>query len=255
MNPVAEQTVRDLLEQAVAPLTPIAPPLDAVRARADRRRRLRLWLGAGMAAVTAAVVAVVLVVVPGEEPHQATIAAPPSVESLTAYAAAHGGKQVAGPITTATGYYGAFTVKRGVQVVRYRDAWRPDGAVITKYGPGRWVVRLSGAGAVIPGGAAFEIRYQGGDVSYFGGVLSNAGGTWRAERFKRCQVKLVSCVYPGVTQPYGHVADGRFVSMHNDCEPYCAAGHLYRVTWRWNPSEERFEVADAHRVGRWADRP
>jgi hypothetical protein len=122
------------------------------------------------------------------------------------------------------------------------------------------VERLTDAGAVVQGAPAFEMRYRGGDVSYFGGVLyladENTGqASWRAARFDRCDVKGLSCEYRGTTQPYGHVVNGSVVSMHNDCTPYCAAGHLYRVTWQWSSADQRFEVVAAQRAGRWADRP
>jgi hypothetical protein len=253
---IDEQAIREQLERAVAPLDPAAPPLEMLRARATRRRRLQYAIGVSVTAVTAAIVAVVLVAIPGNDSDEVMVGKAPSADSLAAYASAHDGKHVAGPIASSSGYYGAFTVKKGIQVVHFvGDVWQLDGAPLTTFGPGRWVLRLSDGGSVVPGAPSFAMRYQGGDVSYFGGVVSNAGGAWRAERFDRCVVKDISCNYRGTTQPYGHVNNGKFVSMHNDCTPYCAAGHLYRVTWWWNSSSERFEVAAAQRQGRWADRP
>lgn len=254
MNAIDERAIRQQLERAVAPLDPAAPPLDTLRLRARRRRWVRLS-GAGL--VTAGVAATVIAVSFARTTSDTGLLAvpPPSHESLATFAASQHGKHVVGPIDTDSGYYGAFAVKKGVEVVRWTGAWRPAREVITNYGPGRWVVRLSDADSVIPGAAAFEMRYRGGDVSYFGGILSDVSGRWRAERFDRCAEKNISCNFRSSTQPYGHVVDGAFVSLHNTCTPYCAAGHIYRVTWRWNSTTDRFEVAAAHRAGRWADRP
>lgn len=249
MNTIDERAIRDQLERAVAPLDPVAPPLDALRERAARRRRLHYSLGAGVAVAAAAIVAVVLVVVPGGGSSKVVVGTAPSTDSLKAYAAAHHGKHVAGPIESGSGFFGAFAVKRGIQVVHYvAGEWQSDGAVVTKYGPGRWVMKIADAGAIIPGHPAFVERYQGGDVSYFGGVLSNVGGSWQAVRFAKCKQKELSCTYAGTSQPYGHIQGGRFVSIHNDCTPYCAAGTEYRVTWRWDAAAHHFTEASGHAI-------
>ncbi|HVT64666.1 MAG TPA: hypothetical protein VHD81_05910 [Mycobacteriales bacterium] len=249
MNTIDEQAVRDQLARAVAPLDPVAPPLDVLRASASRRRRIRYSVGGGLAAAAAAIAAVILVVVPGDGSKQVTIGKAPSAESLAAFAATQHGKHIAGPIESSSGFYGAFAVKKGVEVVRFIDgSWQQDGAVITKYGPGRWVSQLSDGGAVVPGRPSFAMRYVGGDVSYFGGViyLANEGlGSrgWVPAHFGKCSNRELSCSYSGETQPYGHVVRGRFVSIHNDCTPYCAAGTDYRVTWQWDGMKRQFTVA------------
>lgn len=254
MNAVDERSIREQLERALAPLDPAAPPLDTLRAQAARRRRFRYSIGAGLTTVAAGIVVAVLIVVPGGKPKSVVVGNGPARDSLAAFAAAQHGKHLAGPIESSSGYYGAFTVKKGIQVARYAaGAWRLDGDVITKYGPGRWVVKMSDGGGVIPGRPSFQMRYQGGDVSYFGGVFfladENSGhATWRAARFGRCNLKKVSCYYPGETQPYGHVVDGVFTSIHNDCTPYCAAGTDYRFTWKWDSPEQRFTVATHHAI-------
>jgi hypothetical protein len=261
VNAIDEQSIRDQLQRAVAPLDPVAPPLDTLRVQGARRRRVRWTSGAGLTAAAAAIVAVVIVVLPSDGSNQVNVAKAPSAESLATYAAAQHGKHVAGPIESSSGYYGAFAVTQGVEVVRYVDgAWQQDGPVITKYGPGRWVMRLSDGGGVIPARPSFAMRYVGGDVSYFGGVVyltdeGLASRGWVAARFGKCSNKNLSCAYAGATQPYGHVVRGRFVSVSNDCKPYCAAGTQYRVTWQWNTAKRRFQVASTHPAGRWADRP
>jgi hypothetical protein len=250
VNAIDEQAIREQLESAVAPLDPDAPPLELLRTRAVRRRRLRYSIGAGLTAAAAAIVAVVLVVVPGDgSKQQVSVDRAPSADSLAAFAATQHGKHVAGPIESTSGFYGAFAVKKGVEVVRYVDgAWQADGAVITDYGPGRWVVSLSGAGSVVPGVPSFVMRYRGGDVSYFGGVVALADGVWRAAEFATCSNRELSCWNPGTEQPYGHVVNGRFVSIHNDCTPYCAAGTDYRVTWKWYRAAGRFTVFSEHAI-------
>jgi hypothetical protein len=253
VNSIDERGIRDQLERAVAPLDPVAPALDVLRRRGAHRRRMHVTFGAGMATVAAAVVALVLVPNGGSK-KQVGITTRPARESLAAYAAAHHGKHVAGPVDSRSGYYGAFTVKRGIQVVHYvNGAWRPDGPMVVGAGEGRFVVKLSSGNAVIPGEPSFELHTLGGDVSYYGGVLRDYGARWERARFGTCGHHKLC--YAALMEPYGHIVNGEFVSMQNDCTPNCAAGHMYRVTWRWNSSSDRFEAAATHREGRWANRP
>ncbi|HWC33744.1 MAG TPA: hypothetical protein VG650_02840 [Mycobacteriales bacterium] len=244
MNAIDERAIREQLQRAVAPLDPAAPPLEELRARAARRRRLRYSLGATVAVAAAAIVAVVLVVVPGGGSSRIQVSQAPSEESLASYAAAHHGKHVAGPLETGSGYVGAYATKNAVVIARYVDgAWQADGSVARPHGAGQYILRLSGGESVIPGHASFAERDKGGDVTYFGGVFYDDNGTWRDARFARCANRELSCAYPGTGQPYGHVVGGKFVSIHNDCTPYCAAGTEYRVTWRWDAASQRFVVA------------
>jgi hypothetical protein len=247
MTDINEKEIRERLERAVAPLDPVAPPLDLLRERAVKLRRFRISAGGGLLAAAAAAVTVAVVVVPANGSQSVRTAAP-SAASLTKYAAAHGGKHVAGPIGSGP-YYGAFADKQGIEVVKYAGgAWHADGAPITKYGPGRFVIRIADGGDIVPGSPSFVERYQGGDVSYFGGVVYNDHGTWTAARFGKCSgYKALSCAYAGTSEPYGHVAMGSFVSDHNNCTPNCAAGKTYVVTWKWNATSSKFVVTNVTR--------
>lgn len=208
-------------------------------------RRFRISVGGGLVAVAAAAVTVAVVVVPANGSQSVHTAAAPSAASLTRYAAAHDGKHVAGPIADGSAYVGAYATKQAIVVVRYAGgAWHPDGAPVTKYGPGRFVTRLSDGGEVIPGHASVAVRTIGGDVSYFGGVMYDANGTWLPAHFAKCpNHKALSCAYPGTSQPYGHVAAGRFISVSNNCTPNCAAGTNYVITWRWTSARHQLVVA------------
>lgn len=246
MNPINEKEIRERLERAVAPIDPVAPPLDAIRERAVKLRRFRISAGGGLLAAAAAAVTVAVVVVPANGSQRVHAAATPSPASLSRYASAHDGKHVAGPVADGTHYVGAYTTKQAIVVVRYADgAWHADGAPITKYGPGRFVLRLADGGDVVTGHASFTVRTLGGDVSYFGGVLYDANGTWTVAHFAKCpNHKALSCAYAGNEQPYGHVALGSFVSVSNNCTPNCAAGTDYLITWKWNAATKQFAVAD-----------
>ncbi|HVW81939.1 MAG TPA: hypothetical protein VHB69_13460 [Mycobacteriales bacterium] len=242
MNDLTEKEIRERLERAVAPIDPAAPPLDVLRERAVKLRRFRISVGGGLLAAAAAAVSVAVVVVPANGSSSVHVSSAPSQASLMSYATAHGGTHASPPVLDGGGYVGAYSTKQAIQVVRYRGgSWQPDGQPITKYGP---AMKLSDAGDVVPGHAAFAVRTIGGDVSYFGGVLYDAGGTWTPAHFATCPAhKALSCAYPGVSQPYGHVADGHFESVSNNCKPYCAAGTNYVITWRWNSTKARFAVA------------
>ena len=209
-------------------------------------RRFRISAGGGLLAAAAAAVTVAVVVVPANGSQHVHVSAAPSQASLTRYASAHDGKHVAGPVVDGTHYFGAYATKQGIVVVRYADgAWRADGAPITKYGAGQYIVRLADGGEVVPGHASFAVRTIGGDVSYFGGVLYDANGTWTPARFAKCpNHKALSCAYAGNSQPYGHVASGEFVSVSNNCTPNCAAGTDFLITWRWDSTKKQFVVAD-----------
>jgi hypothetical protein len=241
MKRLDESQLRDLFERAVAPLDPVAPPLDLLRERAVKLRRFRISAGGAVLAAAAAAVTVAVVVVPANGTQGIRVSSAPSRTSLTTYASAHGGKHVAGPVKDGTHYVGAYATKQAIVVVRYASgSWHADGRPITTYGPGKFVQRLADGGAVIPGDASFAMRYIGGDVSYYGGVFYDDHGTWVVAQFGRCSNKNTSCHYAGDTEPYGHVAHDRFVSIHNDCKPYCAAGTDYRVVWHWVAGKRHF---------------
>lgn len=241
MSKFDEEEIRAHLQRAVAPLDPVAPPLDLLRERAVKLRRFRISAGGGLVAVAAAAVTVAVLVVPASGSQGIKPATAPSRDSLTSYASAHGGKHVAGPVADGSHYVGAYATKRAIVVVRYAaGSWHADGTPITQYGPGRFVQRLDDGGGVIPGHASFAVRYTGGDVSYFGGVFYDNNGTWTPARFAKCSNKKLSCAYAGNEQPYGHIVNGTFVSVSNDCTPYCAAGTDYRITWRWSAATHRF---------------
>lgn len=217
-------------------------------------RRFRISVAGGLTAVAAAAITVAVVVVPASGSQGVNAAAAPTQASLSSYASSHGGKHVAGPVLDGSHYVGAFATKQAIVVVRYASGrWHADGAPVTKFGPGRFVRRLSDGGGVVPGHASFAVRIVGGDVSYFGGVLYDAGGTWKGAMFAKCAGhKNLSCAYAGDSEPYGHVVRGSFQSTHNNCTPNCAAGKNYVVTWKWNAARTRFVVADvvAYRVYR-----
>jgi hypothetical protein len=241
MNEMTEKEIRERLERAVAPIDPVAPALDVLRERAVKLRRLRISMGGGLLAAAAAAVTVAVVVVPANGSSRVHVAAAPSQASLTKYASDHGGKHASAPVVDGSHYVGAYSTKSGIQVVSFGGgAWRADGSEITKYGP---AIRLADASGVIPGHAAFAVRTIGADVSYFGGVLYDANGTWTPAHFGKCPShKALSCAYAGVSEPYGHVAAGNFVSVSNNCKPYCAAGTNYSITWRWNSAKKLFVV-------------
>jgi hypothetical protein len=243
VNENNQKEIRELLERAVAPIDPVGPPLDALRARAVKLRRFRISVGGGLLAAAAAAVSVAVVVVPANGSSRVHVAATPSQASLTKYASDHGGKHVSAPVVDGNHYVGAYSTKNGIQVVSFAGgAWKADGGEITKYGP---AIRLADASDVIPGHAAFAVRTIGGDVSYFGGVLYDANGTWTPAHFAKCPThKALSCAYAGDSEPYGHIAQGKFVSVSNNCLPNCAAGTDYSITWRWNADKKRFAVTD-----------
>ncbi|HEX3706640.1 MAG TPA: hypothetical protein VHV76_08425 [Mycobacteriales bacterium] len=250
MTEFDEKEIRDHLERAVAPIDPIAPPLDVLRARAVKLRRFRISAGGGLLAAAAAAVTVAVVVVPASGSSSVHIAAAPSLGSLTSYASSHGGKHVAGPELDGSHYVGAYATKQAIVVVRYASGhWHADGKPITKYGAGKYVQRLGDGGTIVPGHASFTMRYIGGDVSYFGGVIYDANGTWKPAHFGKCaDHPNLSCAYAGNEQPYGHIVAGSFVSTSNSCKPSCAAGTDYLITWRWNAATKQFATDDAHIV-------
>jgi hypothetical protein len=241
MNSNNEKEIRELLERAVAPIDPVAPPLDALRARAVKLRRFRISVGGGLLAAAAAAITVAVVVVPANGTGNVHVATAPSQASLASYASAHGGKHVAGPELDGTTYVGAYATKKAIVVVRYASgAWHADGKPVTKYGPGQYVMSLGKGGAVVPGTGSFAVRTIGGDVSYFGGVLYDAKGTWTAAKFGTCGHDKLC--YPSTTEPYGHIALGKFRSVSNVCNP-CSAGHEYRIIWKWDAGSSKFEAA------------
>ncbi|MGN6472843.1 MAG: hypothetical protein ACTHK4_04215 [Mycobacteriales bacterium] len=247
MTRLDEARIRDQLERAVAPLDPVAPPLDLLRERAVKLRRFRISAAGGLLAAAAAAVTVAVVVLPASGSQGVKVSSPPPRSSLTSYALAHGGKHVAGPELDGTHYVGTYATKAAIVVVRYVSGhWQPDGKAITAYGPGKFVTRLGEGGNVIPGRASFAMRYIGGDVSYYGGVFYDNHGTWKAAQFGRCSNRNTSCHYAGNEEPYGHINKaGTFVSIHNDCTPSCAAGTDYRVVWRWDAAKQHFaEVSE-----------
>jgi hypothetical protein len=241
MTTFNEQEIRERLELAVAPIDPLAPPLDVLRARAVKLRRFRISVGGGLLAAAAAAVTVAVVVVPANGSSSVQVASTPSTASLTSYAATQDGKHVTGPVLDGNQYVGAFATKKAIVVVRYASgAWHADGKPVTKYGPGRYVRKLQDGGSVIPGATSFVVHTIGGDVSYFGGVLYDAKGTWTAAKFATCGHQKLCAA--GDEEPYGHLAAGNFTSVSNDCLPYCAAGTNYRITWLWSGSAQRFQA-------------
>jgi hypothetical protein len=245
MSETNEKEIRELLERAVAPIDPVCPPLDVLRARAVKLRRFRISVGGGLLAAAAAAVTVAVVVVPASGSSSVHVASAPSQASLTSYAAAQGGKHVAGPIGTGP-YYGAYADSHGIEIVKYAGgSWHADGKPITPYGKGRDILRIADGGSVVPGVASFVERTRGADVSYFGGVVYDADGTWTPAHFGKCTGhKGLSCLYGGPLEPYGHVASGSFVSISNNCIPYCAAGTDYRIAWRWDAAKKQFDAID-----------
>ena len=184
MNTVDEASIRDQLAQAVEILDPVAPPLAAIEASAAKRRRtFRIAGGLGavaLAGACAVVAAVVITSGPGTTA-KVTPATAPTTQSLTDFAIAHGaihsrfGRIVAGPFEGSGGFYGAFTVKPGVQVASWNgSSWELAGAAVSKLGPGRFLMKL-GPGPELAGASSIYVRSMGGDVSYFGSVLEPRG--------------------------------------------------------------------------------
>jgi hypothetical protein len=239
MTRLDEAQMREVLERAVAPLDPVAPPLDLLKERAVKLRRFRISAGGGLLAAAAAAVTVAVVVLPASGAQRVKVTSPPPRSSLTSYASAHGGKHVAGPELDGSHYVGAYATKQAIVVVRYASGrWHPEGKPITTYGPGQFVQRLQDGGGVIRAHASFALRYTGGDVSYFGGVIYDDHGTWTDAKFGTCGHHKLC--YPGNEEPYGHVAAAHFVSVNNNCTPNCAAGTQYRVVWQWDATRSRF---------------
>ena len=243
MNQLDEKEIRERLDRAVAPIDPIAPPLDSLRQRAVKLRRVRVSAGGGLLAAAAAAVTAAVIVAPAHGSSTLNAAAP-SRASLTTFAAAQHGKHITGPIVDGSHYAGAFTTKKAIVVAEYRSAGWHTVRTFTSYGDGQYVLKLSDGGSVIPGHASFALRTVGGDVSYFGGVVYDANGSWRGAHFAKCAGHPnLGCAYAGGEQPYGHVVNGRFVAIYDNCTPNCAEGTDYRVTWRWDEPQHRFTVA------------
>jgi hypothetical protein len=240
MNDLDQTTLRQQLHEAVDALDPVGPPLGQIEARATRRRTHRLaGFGAVAIAGAAAVAAAVVIMTgPGGTESIGTAAAP-SPQSLADFAAAHGGihsrfgRLVTTPIESSTGFYGAFTVKSGVQVANWNgSSWRLDGTAVSKLGPGRFVMRLV-PGPQLPDmkTPTVYLRTMGGDVSYFGSVLQYARGAWAPVHFTSCGHHMLCPA--GASEPYAHPHGTGVVSVHNNCTPDCADGSHYRVRWEW----------------------
>jgi hypothetical protein len=242
MNDLEANAIRDQLRQAVEVLDPVGPPMSAIQQRAVRRKWTnRLGIGLGGVALAGAGALVATLIVAASPGSKATItpAATPSRQSLVDFATANGaitsrfGQQVAGPIKSPTGFYGAFTVKSGVQVAAWRDSkWTRDGTAVSKLGPGRFVMRLTEGPTLSDMQApTFYLRTMGGDVSYFGSVLQNRRGRWAPVHFTGCRHH--GLCPPGTSEPYARPHGTRMVSVHNTCTPNCADGTHYRVRWWW----------------------
>jgi hypothetical protein len=80
-----------------------------------------------------------------------------------------------------------------------------------------------------------------GASAVIGVVLSNDGGSWRTVPFR----------YPEgreeIGVPFLEYQDG-LTSTENDCEPSCADGTQYRVSWSYDPIGDVFERGSARPV-------
>jgi hypothetical protein len=250
MNAIDERDIRAQLDRAVAAIEPVAPPLDGLRARAGRRRRIRQG-GAGFMAVAAvaAIVLIAVVVLPGGGGKQTLkTATAPSRASFVAFADARGGLKIVGPFEESNGFYGAFTTKAGIAIATYRaHHWTQSGPVVTSLGSGRYVNLLRFAPALPAAGSrdptpSVYLREIGGDVSYFGSFLRKVGNRWTTARFGSCGHHHL-CARAGNGEPYLHHGSAPgLVSIQNNCTPDCAAGTDYRVSWDWNPSQQQFDA-------------
>lgn len=258
MNAVAEAKIREQLSQAVDVIDPVGPPIAAIRSRAAKRRRtFRLTGGLGAVALVGAcaVVAAVVITASSGGTAELTPAAAPSTKSLTDFAVASGaidsrfGRQVAGPLQGSAGYFGAFTVKKGVNLAAWDGAaWHLDGSPVTKLGAGRFIMRLAQGPALDSAGTtpSVYVRGMGGDIAYFGSVLQRGAAGWHAVTFGGCGHHRLC--YPGADAvAYGHPTAGGFVSINNTCRPDCASGTEYRVSWRWSTAKDRFVSVGVHR--------
>jgi hypothetical protein len=256
MTGLDDTNVRDELTRALEVFDPAPPPFAAILARATgrRRRRRRVTTVFSMVALPAAVAAVVIAGVsinPGSTAQVRT--ASPTRHSLVTFAKAHGGKVIGGPFAGTATSYGAFATKKGIVVADYTGShWQLDGPPITSITPAGAVQKIA-RGPVLATSAptpAIWAKIEGGDVSYFGVVLHHVGDRWRLAKFGTCGHHNL-CY--GVTneQAYGHPVGGRgFVSVQNNCKPYCAAGTNYRIHWQWKASRGRFETTSVHNIKR-----
>ena len=251
MSVLDEAAIRSELHQAVDVLDPVPPPFAAVLQRGRRRRRARLLVGGiGLVTAVAAAVVAVVVIAPGGGTQKVSTATPPP--PLRSYARANGGTPVkpsqfslpwlVGPITTATGRYGAFVTKRDLVVVRLvHNQWQTQASVPLGEGPPMFRLGVQ-RGPTLPSGIpTFIARGEGGDVSYFGSVAADLGGTWSYARFGGCGT--AGCGSDVNSASYLRMKRGALVSEQNDCTPDCAAGTEYRIRWQWDPAKQRFEAA------------
>lgn len=260
MTPVDETSIRDQLARAVDILDPAAPPLAELESRAAKRRRtFRLATGFGavaLAGACAAVVAVVVITAGSGGTAKVTPAAAPSASSLADFAAANGAlgtadqHKITGPLPGTSGYYGAFIVRQGVSLAAWDgSAWQLDGATITKFGKGKWILRVApgpalGDASTTP---SVYVRGLGGSVSYFGFVLRRGTAAWHTTSFGGCGHHKL-CYTPSDSEPYGRPGNTGFVSVNNSCTPDCAAGNEWRVDWRWDVAKDEFVAVHTRKV-------
>lgn len=252
MTLIDEREIREQLERAVDVIKPVAPPLDALRARARRRsRNRRTGLGLMAVAAVAAIVLIAVVVLPGGGNKQTVKPAhAPSRASLVTFANAnHALKRIVGPYESANGYYGAFTTKTGVDVTTYRDgAWQLSGSPVTALGNGRWIMRMQFTPPLAGPGTAgttptIYIREMGGDITYAGWFLRKEGAKWVPARFGTCGHQHL-CYPHSNSEAYLHQSATGLVSVSNNCTPDCAAGTEYRIHWRWSAGRQEFVATD-----------
>lgn len=259
MTAVDETSIRDQLTRAVDILDPAPPPLAELQARAAKRRRtFRLTAGFSAVALAGACAAVVAVVITTGSGGTTTVtpAAAPSASSLANFAAANGAlgtadeHKITDPLHGSAGYFGAFIVKRGVSLAAWDgSAWHIDGATITKFGKGKWILRVApgpalGDAATTP---SVYVRGIGGSVSYFGFVLRREAAGWHTTSFGSCGHHKL-CYTPSDSEPYGRPGNDGFVSVNNSCTPDCAAGNEWRVDWRWNAEKDEFVAVRTRKV-------
>jgi hypothetical protein len=253
MNALDETAVREQLHAAVDVLDPAGPPYDAIAARASKRKRAnRLGFGVGAVALAAACAAIAVVVVqPGGK---ATVVQPatPTQQSLVDFAKANGaihsqfGRIIAGPIESSAGFYGAFTVKPGVQVAKWNGtAWHLDGGPFSGLGQGRWVMKIGDGPLIDAPTPTIYVRGEGGDVSYFGSVLMHGATGWKAARFGACGHHRLC--HPNDGPAYAHPRGAGMVSIQNRCNP-CAAGHEYRIHWTWDVTQGEFVATKVRKL-------
>lgn len=253
MSPLAENDIRDRLRAALDDIQTSPRPLPELRRAVIRRRRerqLALIAAAGVLAVAG--ITAGLATAGGAGPRDKVVPEKQvdPVPALHRYVKASHGTSLTALVTGADGGTYAADLEAGkVHVLSF------DGRVWTSVaqlgspisGPPIIAVRPGPRGA--GDSAAFQVDLPGGDQVYNGIVVDS--GTWRYADFD-CGKTTVACSGRGHRATRystdGTEINGAFHSEPNSCNPNCAAGTRYDVTWRWDPTYAVFVVASSFKM-------